>query len=107
MVSHREEPNTKNINAWPEGVLEDKQKRKKDVDIPKQYDNSLLETAEFYIFLLFGSACWYWLVFRILDGHRFPYHNYTVEVCFIIAVPILLIAFLLVIMDKAFRKKND
>ncbi len=112
-MSHKEEPNTPNVNAWPDGHQEEKLKRRKDTQTSElKVDWYLLwERAEFYVFLTIGSLLWYLLVFKLLDWHRFPYHNYTVEVCFIIAVPILLLAFLLAIMDRTFNsgqgKKND
>lgn len=112
VYSHKEEPNTPNISAWPEGYTEDKVTRRSirtdPVDSKINYDWSLwMEKFEFYIFLVVGGVLWYSLVMKILAWHRFPFHSYTVEVCFIIAVPILLLAFVLAIMDKSFRKKND
>lgn len=119
MTSRKEEPNTPRINAWPEGHNDDRVtqvKRRRSLE-PNSNDKNgydwyaLWERSEFYVFLLVGGGLWYWIVFRLLDWHRFPYHSYMVEVCFIVAVPILLLAFLLAVMDRTFgvtqTKKKD
>lgn len=114
----KEEPNTQNIKAWPEGYKDeteirrrhhhhsdanDKQKESGDDDenttLVQKYQ-WWLEGAEFYAFLGIGSFLWYFLVKSVLDWHRFPYHTYIVEVCFIVIVPIIILAFLLTLLDR-------
>ena len=121
--THKEEPNTQNIKAWPEGYKDETEIRKRhhhnssgeadrrreaaaeiedDETIAQKYQG-LLQGAEFYVFLALGSVAWYLLVKFILDWHRFPYHTYIVEVCFIIIVPIILLTVLLVLLDRRVR----
>ncbi len=111
MTSQKEAPNTPNVNAWPDGIAEDKvSRRHKDADVSENKvvtTYGFVERLEFYGFLFFGGLMWYMLVFKLLDWHRFPYHSYTIEVCLIIGIPIILLAFLLSIMDTKFHDKND
>jgi hypothetical protein len=111
ILSQKEAPNTPNVNAWPDGIAEDKvsrrQKEKDDSENKLDINYGLRERLEFYGFLVIGGLMWYLLVFKLLDWHRFPYHSYTIEVCLIVAIPIILLALLLSLMDKTFHVKND
>ena len=66
------------------------------------YLYDLWEKLEFYVFLLVGSYSWYFIVFRVLDWHRFPFHLYTTELWLIVIVPIILILVMLYILDRVF-----
>lgn len=63
------------------------------------YFSGVWEKLEFYVFLLVGSYSWYYIVFKVLDWHRFPIHLYTVELWLVVVVPIILILVMLYVMD--------
>mmetsp|Transcript_21031 Transcript_21031/g.42292 ORF Transcript_21031/g.42292 Transcript_21031/m.42292 type:complete len:115 (+) Transcript_21031:105-449(+) len=65
------------------------------------------ERLEFYLFLFGGSYSWYYVVFKVLDWHRFPVHLYTFELWMVVLVPIILILIMLYVMDHLFHVKED
>jgi hypothetical protein len=62
---------------------------------------------EFYAFFCGGSYAWYYVVFKILDWHRFPIHLYTFELWLVVIIPIALILLMLYVMDRIFHIKTD
>lgn len=65
------------------------------------------ERLEFYLFLFGGSYSWYYVVFKVLDWHRFPVHLYTFELWLVVLVPIVLILIMLFVMDRIFHAKDE
>mmetsp|Transcript_7342 Transcript_7342/g.16070 ORF Transcript_7342/g.16070 Transcript_7342/m.16070 type:complete len:117 (-) Transcript_7342:514-864(-) len=67
----------------------------------------LWERAEYYVFLAAGSFTWFWLVFKVLDWHKFPVHLYPFHLWAVVLLPILMIVIMLYIMDLSFHRKSD
>lgn len=67
----------------------------------------LWERLEFYAFLCIGSYSWYYVVFKVLDWHRFPFHLYTFQLWLIVIVPIVLILLILYGIDYMFKEKEE
>jgi hypothetical protein len=67
----------------------------------------LWERAEYYVFLGGGCFTWYYLVFKVLDWHKFPVHLYPFHLWGVVIVPILLIVLMLYVMDAIFHRKSD
>jgi hypothetical protein len=65
------------------------------------------ERLEFYAFLSAGSYTWYYVVFKVLDWHRFPFHLYTFELWLVVVIPIVLILLILYGIDYMFKEKED
>lgn len=68
---------------------------------------SFLRRAEYYIFIITGSYVWYSAVMKVLEWSRFPQHLYTVEICLVVAIPIVVIILILNIMERIFLVKED
>jgi hypothetical protein len=71
------------------------------------YAYKLWERTEYYAFLFVGSYLWYYIVFKVLDWHRFPVHLYPLELWGVVVVPILLIILLLYVLDTYSPTKVD
>lgn len=67
----------------------------------------LWERLEFYAFFGLGSYTWYYVVFKVLDWHRFPIHLYTFELWLVVVVPIMLMLAILYGIDYMFKEKAD
>eukprot|EP01038_Epipyxis_sp_PR26KG_P012543 gene12543-16821_t len=126
----KEQPNTPNISVWPPGFDETREngnpKRKSrgesndslgsgshsPVSVASNYTSTKtssfawMEFLEYYLIFLLGSVIWVTSVFYLLEWHRFPYHKHKLELCGIIALPIILIMITLWVLDKWFNSNE-
>lgn len=76
-------------------------------DSPAAPAGNWRQTLEYFFFLVAGGLAWYLIVIKVLNGHHFPYHQYPVEVIFIIWGPIILLALILGVLDWTVKPKQD
>lgn len=95
----------KEIWQYTNAIANRREREAQEVEEPPGFATYIIaawEKLEFYVFLTVGSYSWYYIVFRVLDWHRFPFHLYTTELWLIVIVPILLILLMLYILDRVF-----
>ena len=62
---------------------------------------------EYYAFLILGGCVWCFAAWKILVWHKFPFHQYLLEVGCIMLLPIVLLAIILTITDRAMKPKEE
>jgi hypothetical protein len=110
----KESPNTPNVRVWPEGYKGSPKGSKTRVSkFSSEYEVAAAETAhrerwrwlerlEYYVFIIGGSALWYFIVKWILKWLKFPLHRHKVEVSLMYIVPILIMISIVYLLDRNF-----
>ena len=124
LVPAKEQPNTPNINTWPEGTspngntLSSTKKRingkkfsllEQETETERRYDENrsyMLQRVEFYIVVILFSCIWYFLLSWLLRWMKFPVHKYNFEVYCMFLIPCFLIVSLTYILDMSFDTRS-
>jgi len=110
----KEEPNTRNIVAWPQGYQDSNNNSNDRVNHSgisnnneKVPEESMRPFLEFWITVSLGSFLWGFLVIKFLQWHQFPFHLYYFQIFLIITCPIILLIFFLHKLDQSLHFKDE